>query len=464
MAEPGAVAGVRRGVWMHVRAPWLGALVLAMGLPAGLVAQADAPAGAVPVERLAARREALRAKVGAGLVLVRAGVYEGVGTHPQGSFRQDDDFFYLTGLEETGATLVGRPDQTWVLYLPEREPGREAWTGRRLGPGPEATRLTGIQDVRGNVQLAGDVGALFASASAVRRLWLGGAVPTGCTTRGGACPDSLIAAAGARRPGAVYALAPALAGLRVVKDEDEVRRLRAAAAITGAGLRAAMVVAAPGRHEYELQAALEAEFRRGGAERVGFPSIIGSGPNSTVLHYDVNRRVLRAGDLVVMDVGAEYGYYTADVTRTIPAAGQFTPRQRALYQLVLGAQRAAIAAVRPGASLPELERIARTYLREHSDTLCGRVTCDRYFIHGLSHWIGLDVHDVGPMMVPLVPGMVLTVEPGLYIPEEELGIRIEDDVLVTPAGREVLSGSAPKEPAEIETLMQAHTSGPTTGR
>jgi Xaa-Pro aminopeptidase len=207
-------------------------------------------------------------------------------------------------------------------------------------------------------------------------------------------------------------------------------------------------------YEYQAEALIEYVFRRDGAERLGFPSIVGSGPNSTLLHYDKNRRRMESGDLVVMDIGAEYGYYTGDITRTAPVSGKFTPRQRAIYDLVLGAQQAAIEAVRPGITVQRLDQIARAYMRANSGTLCGKVTCDRYFVHGLSHWLGMDVHDVGRIDTPLAAGMVLTIEPGVYISEEKLGVRIEDDVLVTADGHEVLSSGAPKLPQEIESLMQ----------
>jgi Xaa-Pro aminopeptidase len=154
-----------------------------------------------------------------------------------------------------------------------------------------------------------------------------------------------------------------------------------------------------------------------------------------------------------MDVGAEFGYLTADVTRTIPITGRFTDRQRALYRLVLGAQEAALAQVAPGVTLPVLDRVARSYIRERSGSLCGASPCDRYFVHGLSHWLGMDVHDVGSYATPLAAGMVFTVEPGIYLPEEGLGIRIEDDVLVTPTGYELLSAGAPRTVEEVERAM-----------
>jgi Xaa-Pro aminopeptidase len=246
-----------------------------------------------------------------------------------------------------------------------------------------------------------------------------------------------------------------IAALRQVKDADEIARLRKAIDITAEAHREVMRAAAPGMWEYELEATIEHTFRRRGAERVGFPSIIGSGINSTTLHYDKNRRRTEPGDLVVMDIGAEYGYYSADVTRTIPISGKFTARQRAIYDLVYGAHRAAIDSVRPGITLGRLQQIAQTYMRDHSGTTCGDQPCTRYFIHGLSHWLGMDVHDVGQFNVPLEPGMVFTIEPGIYIPEERLGVRIEDDILVTATGGEVLSAAAPTTAAEVERAMAA---------
>ncbi|MGH7445008.1 MAG: M24 family metallopeptidase, partial [Longimicrobiales bacterium] len=244
-----------------------------------------------------------------------------------------------------------------------------------------------------------------------------------------------------------------IAALRLVKDRDELRRLREAIRITAEAHKAGAVALEPGMWEYELEAVIEYTFRRLGAERVGFPSIVGSGPYSTILHYDRSRRQMEAGDLVVVDIGAEYGYYSADVTRTYPVSGTFTERQRAIYDLVLASQQAAIDAVKPGVTVSELGAIARDFMRAHSGELCAPQTCDAYFIHGLSHWLGMDVHDVGDYATPLAPGMVLTVEPGIYIPDEELGVRIEDDVLVTADGHEVLSAGAPRDATEIERLM-----------
>ena len=244
-----------------------------------------------------------------------------------------------------------------------------------------------------------------------------------------------------------------MAAIRQIKDLEEIRRLREAVAVTGKGLRAAMRAARPGMYEYELEALVEYEFRRRGAERLGFPSIVGSGPNATILHYDENRRQTRPGELIVMDVGAEYGYYSADVTRTIPVSGRFDPRQRRLYQLVLGAQQAAMDSVRPGTTIGRLTQIARQHMDRHSGDLCGGSSCSRYFIHGLSHWVGMDVHDVGDYSSPLAAGMAFTIEPGIYIPGEAVGIRIEDVVIVTAMGYENLSKGLARTADEVERVM-----------
>jgi Xaa-Pro aminopeptidase len=365
--------------------------------------------------------------------------------YPQDSnYREHNDFFYLTGLEAPGAWLVlvarksGR-DQA-VLYLPARDSTMETWTGPRLGPGAEASRLTGIADVR----------PADRAEAEMRELVLG----SGSPARSGALYLSERRRQGSEfRPVKIEDLDPVIARLRLVKDPDELSRLRRAIAITAEALKESMRVARPGLWEYELEAVIEYTFRRNGAERVGFPSIVASGPNAVTLHYDENRRRVQAGELVVEDVGAEFGYYSADITRTIPISGRFTPRQRALYDLVLGAQQAAIDAVRPGTNLATLNRIARAYMRDHSGDLCGSDSCLPYFTHGLSHWLGMNVHDVGSFGTRLEPGMVLTVEPGIYIPSEGVGIRIEDDVLVTPGGHEVLSHAAPRTADEIEQIM-----------
>lgn len=436
-------------------------LVPVVGPAGALPAQEGSPAGAVPVSALVARRTALLTRLGQGIAIIPA-ASERSNDPPDSDYPQDSDyrennaFFYLTGLEAPDAwlVLIARPDgrSGTLLFLPPRDPPRERWLGAKLGV-EEAARLTGLapdsvlltagleENVRGLVQrVTAEGGSLFLQRD--RR-----------------SADNAFLQRLAETPGVRPAdLLPHLAALRVVKDAEEIARLRRAAEISAEGHLAAIRRAAPGAFEYELEAEAEYVFRKLGAERVGYPSIVGTGMNGTVLHYDKSRARLADGDLVVMDMAAEYGYYSADITRTIPANGRFTSRQRALYDLVLGAQQAALDSVRPGVTVARLNAIARAWLRDHSGDLCGPKTCDSYMIHGLSHHIGMDVHDPTPQGLVLAPGMVFTIEPGVYLPEEGIGIRIEDDVLVTVTGGELLSAKVPRQASEIEALMNRRRS------
>lgn len=437
------------------------AILAALIAPGQLVAQSLPPAPdpipALPgfgrpidVAATRLRRERLAARIGPAVVVIPGAGERDLETEvlQDNNFRQDNYFFYLTGLESPDAWLVldvgPGGDIGTHLLLPRRNPMREQWTGRKLGPGPEAVELTGVASVLPVESLDSLMTALLKRHD--------GPIRTTVTGEGGPMERVLAWAGPSRAPAD---LRPALDSMRVVKDADELARLRRAIEITALGQRAAMRAARPGMFEYQLEAEIEYTFRRNGADRVGFPSIVGSGPNSTVLHYDLSRRRIEDGDLVVVDIGAEYGQYTADVTRTIPINARFTPRQREIYNLVLGAQQAAIDAARPGVTLGELNRIARDYIDDHSGSLCGGQSCNRYFIHGLGHHIGMRVHDVGDTDMPLEPGMVFTIEPGIYIPEEQLGVRIEDDILVTDTGAEVLSDGAPRTVEAIESLMRS---------
>jgi Xaa-Pro aminopeptidase len=437
-----------------VRFRLMSVLALANLIPALAVAQAGSPAGPVPVERLNARRAALLDRLGTGLAVIRSADEKSIeGDYPQDSdFRQDNNFFYLTGLETPRSWLVliartEAPDQV-VLFIPPRDSMEERWTGPKMGPGPEATAATGISDVRSNRAARNEIAELIRSGSGPLFYSRRGAARDSAFFRELGLTDS---AGLAREKKSVN---PHLGALRQIKDADELARLRRAIQITAEALVEAMKAAKPGMWEYEIESVIEFGFRKRGAERVGFPTIVGSGVNSTTLHYDKSRRQTEAGDVVVMDVGAEFGYYSADVTRTIPVSGRFTPRQRQLYDLVLGSQQAAIDSIRPGVTIGQLQQIASNYMREHSGELCAPGPCNRFFIHGLSHWLGMDVHDVGDYSAKLAPGMVLTVEPGIYIPSEKIGFRIEDDVLVTANGHENLSAGAPRNADEIERLMK----------
>jgi len=322
----------------------------------------------------------------------------------------------------------------------------ERWTGKQLAPGPDAARLTGIAEVRPMTLdgIAADLEALLRNNRT--RLFT--------VLRRGADVHPLVARL-SRNGVEPVNIIPTVDSMRVVKDEVEIAALRHAIEITGEAHKAAMRVAHPGMFEYQIEATIEYTFRNLGADRVGFPSIVGSGPNTTILHYDVNRRQVQEGDLVLADIGAEWGQYTGDLTRTFPVNGRFTERQKDIYNLVLGTQLAVIDAIRPGLTMNDLSVVALDYMRSNSGDLCGTVDCTQYFIHGLGHWLGMRVHDVGDYSMPLEPGMVFTLEPGIYIPGENLGVRIEDNVLVTESGCEVLSAGTPKTVEEIESLMNS---------
>ncbi len=436
----------------------IGLLVLLVwGRPTSLEAIAGRGVSASPdsleVEALKRRRAALLESLEPGIAFVRSADPREMSDHPQDSdFRQDNDFYYLTGLETPGSWLVMFRSATGsdkiALYVPEPNAREEMWTGRRVGTSEEVSKQTGVERVRPASEFDAEIVSQLRQPhgpSDFERVY----IPFDDPSR--EVRQLAEAAMEARR--SIADVGKALAELRVVKDSAEIARLRRAIDITAAAQQEAMRAAEPGMYEYELEAVVEYVFRLQGAERVGFPTIVGSGPNSVILHHDRNRRRTEAGDLVVIDAGAEYGYYTADVTRTFPLSGKFTPRQRAIYELVLATQKAVIEAIRPGTTIWQLEGIARRYMRENSNGLCGDATCDRYFLHGLSHWLGMNVHDVGSYTRPLEPGMVLTIEPGIYLADEGLGVRIEDDVLVTESGHEILSAAAPKSVSEIEALM-----------
>ena len=397
-------------------------------------------------------------------------------------YRADSELFYLTGVVEPDALAVLRPggdNGSFVLFVRPRDDEAELWSGERLGLegarelfGADQIYDVGEIDKRVPHLLAGAERVYFrlGSASRVERLVaqaLGTARLRGA--RKGLGPRSVV------DPGEI------LDPMRLVKDADEVDRMRRAASITVDAFRDLAVAIEPGVGEWELEAALDSGFRRRGAWGPAYPTIVGSGPNACVLHYVSNDRTLSGGDLVLVDAGAELDLYAADITRTFPTAGRFSDTQRALYDVVLRANRRAIDAVQPGTTVAQVHREARDELIEGllelrileggKEDVLEDESYKSFFPHQTSHWLGLDVHDVGDYARGgesrvLEPGMVLTVEPGLYfvpntvddshpVPADYagIGIRIEDDVLVTADGHDVLTSSLPVEIAEIEELV-----------
>lgn len=469
-------------------------------------------------DRFREHRERLAAEMGAdGIAVVPAATETLRNGDVAHEFRQDSDFFYLTGFEEPDAVCVlvpGHPEGDFHLFVRPRDPEAETWTGHRAGSEGALARY--------GADAAHDIADLD---TVLPRLMIG---REALFARMGA-PDPRLPALldrarslrdrfGRTTPSAVRDIGTLLAELRLRKDPSEVESLRAAAALTAEGHREAMRFAAPGLREDQVQAAMEYVWRAAGSPRTGYPSIVASGPNAVILHYTDNDRIIEDGDLVLVDAAAEVDLYTADVTRTFPASGVFTAPQRAVYESVLAAHEDAVDGVRPGETFASVHRRAVDVLVDAMADL-GLFPVDaelaaaahlyrHFFMHSTSHWLGLDVHDPGAVRVDgrsriLEPGMCLTVEPGMYIPpgreavemvlleydleawlerrillgaaaakkrEEEdregarrivhplppelvgIGVRIEDDLLVTLDGHENLSAHAPRRPDDVEAV------------
>jgi Xaa-Pro aminopeptidase len=396
-------------------------------------------------------------------------------------FRQHSDLVYLTGFLEPDTTLVLRPGagtERVVMFVRPRDPEMETWDGRRAG-------LEGVKQDYG-------AEAAYPSAELPAKLWELLANTEELHYSLGLDPemDQLIGAAlvklrklekrGKRPPRAVVDPRAALHELRLHKRPEELAALRKAAAISSDAHVLAMGLGRPGVFEHEIEALINYTFRTRGGAGPGYSTIVGAGENATILHYTANRCAIADGDLVLVDAGCEYDHYTADITRTWPASGRFTPAQRRVYDAVLITQKSAIAMARPGVTIDDIHHHCVKQLTEAmlalgllTGTASERIADQgfkKYYMHGTSHWLGLDVHDVGAYTRegkprPLAPGMVITVEPGLYIALDDttapaelrgIGVRIEDDVVITAdGGPEVLTAACPKEIDEVERACSA---------
>jgi len=410
-----------------------------------------------------ARREALAKKVGGVVVLFAA--TENDGPNDLYGFRQDDNFYYLSGLSEPGAALLvasaadakgETPARAYteILFLPARNLTQEKWTGPKLGPeNPEAPKITGFDHVEDMGQLPNDVARYVTGARP--------AVYTDVAAHGEASA-SAAPLAFLKRLNAYLSfqdVKPMIASLRTTKDGGEVALIRKAVDASVAAHFAAFKAVKPNVNEREISALMQYEWGKRGCERVAYAPIVGSGYYSTVLHYSDDDNVMKSGDVVVIDAAGEYSMYASDITRTLPINGHFTARQREIYDIVLGAQQAAAAAFVSGKSTMKrddpasLHKVAFEYINTHGKDLHGE-PLGKYFIHGLGHPVGLNVHDATDSNAPLGPGQVFTIEPGIYIPEENLGVRIEDDYYVDPDGKLIkLSGALPSGADEVEKLM-----------
>jgi Xaa-Pro aminopeptidase len=424
------------------------------------------------------RRARFAERIGAGIAIVPAAIERTRNADTHYEFRQDSDFFYLTGFDEPDGVLVvapAREAERDVLFLRPRDRSQEIWTGKRLGVEDAPARL-GVTAAHSVEDLDEQLAKLLVGHDTLyyslgrdepfdRRVLQALERARWEVRRGGKAPQQIV------EPGTI------LHEMRLHKDAGEIETMRKAAAITRLGHIAAMRATKPGKHEYEIEAVLEYEYHVNGAQATAYPSIVAGGDNATILHYSTNRDVLHDGTLVLVDSAAEYDNYASDVTRTWPVGGRFTPEQRAIYEIVLRAQQAAIEDVRPGRPFDAYHHTAVRVLCEGlidlgilEGTLDEAIETGSYrdfYMHRTGHYIGIDVHDVGRYRASddtsriLEPGMVMTVEPGLYFHRDVdcderfkgIGVRIEDDILCSAEGPVNLSPDIPKEIQDIETLV-----------
>ena len=373
-------------------------------------------------------------------------------------FEANSQFFYLTGLErENMAFLAVKAGGATheILFIEASDPLAERWTGK-MPTKEEASQQSGIKDVRFTDSIGAAVSRYMGRYN-IEAVYFD---LYRCDISDPEDYNAMKAREFARLYPAVALrdLHRACVPLRECKDAEEISLVRQAVDITRQGLEQVMKTLKPGQKEYQAQAGFEYTCRALGAVRFAFPTISASGRNGCMMHYNTNREEIRPGSLLLMDLGAKYGNYCSDITRTFPADGKYTPRQREIYSLVLKANLAVAAAARPGITLKDLNDVARSVLGEGLVSL-GLISdpeeVGRYYMHSVSHSIGIDCHDASFVGDVLQPGWIISDEPGLYIDEEEIGIRIEDDLLITENGCEVLSRNIPKDPDEIESFMAA---------
>ncbi len=443
-----------------------------------LPAKPEASEKALPLEEFKERRARFLKELNGAVAIFPSAPVAFRSNDVEFVYRQDSDFYYLTGFPEPESIALfapGHPDGEFILFVRPRDKEREMWTGPRAG-------------VEGAVAEFGAAQAYqISELDRVLPRYLEGVAevyyPLGINEKFDQKVLKLLREAQSLRerlgegPRALLDPRAIVHEMRIIKSPRELAIMRRSAAIAAEAHRVAISKSRPGMMEWEIQALVEYVFRVNGASSPAYPPIVASGPNATILHYIANNRELKPGDLLLLDAGCEYQFYASDITRTFPVSGRFTPCQRDLYEIVLAAQRAAIETVRPGVTLEDVHRSALKELVEgmramglikgETDEILASGEYKRFYMHRTSHWLGMDVHDVGRYRIrgeprKLEPGMVLTVEPGIYIaPAEEsvakaelqgIGIRIEDDVLVSADGYEVLTAAVPKTVKELEAL------------
>ncbi len=391
-----------------------------------------------------------------GIVILQSGQAPYFSADGQYPHIPNKNFYYFTGLERENFALVLIQKQGKVserLYIEKPNPDIEKWTGIKMRK-EEAVEISGITDVRFVEVLEREINQLLHGGE-VNQIWLD------LERQGWNTPDTpemgFAAELKRRYPFVqINTLQAHVSALRVIKHAPEISELREAIRETKCGFEELMTDLEPGKMEYQMAARFEFAAKYQGAQGLGFPTITAGGKNAVILHYVENDQELQDGDLLLLDFGALHGNYSADISRTVPVNGVYTDRQKQLYNIVLKAEMAVIEAVKPGLAFAELNKIASKVLAEELKAI-GLIEKDedlsKYYYHGVSHYLGMDTHDIGSRETELKPGMVITVEPGLYVAEEGIGIRIEDDILVTVDGAENLSADIPKTVEEIEAFM-----------
>lgn len=396
------------------------------------------------------------------------------------TFRQDSDFYYLTGFKESDSVFVlvpGREHGETILFCRERDPDQERWHGKITGP-ERAMQMYGIDDAFPIADIDDILPGLIEGKN---KLYYAMGLQPAFDARVIAWVKGIIGnrQSGANPPGEFIQLGQYLHELRLFKSAQEIEVMKHGAAITAEAHKRLLKTVEPGMAEFQLEAEFSHELTMSGARSTAYPSIVGGGNNACILHYVSNDDMLKAGDLVLVDAGGEYEYYASDVTRTFPVSGKFSRAQKAIYEIVLRAQMAAIDMVKPGnhwnqpheAAVREITKglVELGLLEGEVETLIEEEAYRKFYMHRTGHWLGLDVHDVGEYKIDgewrvFEPGMVTTVEPGIYIAEDlddvppkyrGIGIRIEDDVLVTAEGNEVLTAAVPRTVEDIEAFIKS---------
>ena len=441
-------------------------------------------------KRRIALAKKIRANTGGGVAVIATASELSRNRDSEFPYRHDSDFFYLSGFEEPGATLVIKVDQNSEethLFCRPKDPEREIWDGIRLGP-EAAPKMLGVDSAHSNAELDTKLSELLADQDAVY-VRLAESAETDRRLRHWMKQVRQQARAGINPPSEFHDVEAMIHEMRLFKDAHEIEIMRRAAAISARAHIRAMQICKPGMREYQLEAELLHEFRNSGSQSVAYNSIVAGGANSCILHYRAGSTELRSGELCLIDAGCELDGYASDITRTFPVNGKFSGPQRALYDITLAAQEAAIAVTKPGNTFMQPHEAALKVLTQglldekllkltelgSLDNAIETAAYRRFYMHRTSHWLGMDVHDVGsyreqnninadaekPWRI-LRPGMVITIEPGLYVrPAQDvdeqfwnIGIRIEDDAVINDSGCELISRGAPVKADDVEALMK----------